>query len=191
MRILYWISESDNLFSHFKKSYSKSRQSLFPILRKVMKMKHFHFHVNVNVHRTISNLSLSCLCIQRKEFSIGNVNANVYVNLFLFHLRSEVLIIEGYYTKYPNPTPTISFPHFKESYETFSFSCWILYWISESDNLFFHFKKKLFQIRQSLFSILRKVMKHFHFHVNVHCTIPNLSLSCPCIQRIFLHHRQS
>ncbi len=31
-------------------------------------------------------------------------------------------------------------------------------------------------------------MKHFHFHVNVHCTIPNLSLSCPCIQRIFLHH---
>ena len=143
MRILYWISESDNLFSHFKKSYSKSRQSLFPILRKVMKMKHFHFRVNVNVHRTISNLSLSCLCIQRKEFSIGNVNANVYVNLFLFHLRSEVLIIEGYYTKYPNPTPTptISFPHFKESYETFSFSCWILYWISESDNLFFHFKK--------------------------------------------------
>jgi len=116
-----------NSLSSSCQNFSVSRQSLFPILRKVMKMKHFHFHFNVNVHRTISNLSLSCLCIQRKEFSIGNVNANVYVNLFLFHLRSEVLIIEGYYTKYPNPTPTISFPHFKESYETFSFSCWILY----------------------------------------------------------------
>ncbi len=65
-----------------------------------------------------------------KEFSIGNVNANVYVNLFLFHLRSEVLIIEGYYTKYPNPTPTISFSHFKESYETFSV---LLYFFIKND----------------------------------------------------------
>jgi len=87
-----------NSLSSSCQNFSVSRQSLFPILRKVMKMKHFHFHFNVNVH-----------------------------HLFLFHLRSEVLIIEGYYTKYPNPTPTISFPHFKESYETFSFSCWILY----------------------------------------------------------------
>ena len=71
-------------------------------------MKHFHFHVNV--HCTIPNLSLSCPCIQRKEFSFTITNANVYVNLFLFHLRSEILIIEGYYTKYPNPT--ISFYYY-------------------------------------------------------------------------------
>jgi len=109
------------------------RQSLFSILRKVM--KHFHFHVPIFL--------FLALTFTFKEFSFTITIANVYVNLFLFHLRSEVLIIEGYYTKYPNPTPTptISFPHFKESYETFSFSCWILYWISESDNLFFHFKK--------------------------------------------------
>ena len=169
-----------------------------------MKMKHFHFHVNVNVHRTISNLSLSCLCIQRKEFSIGNVNANVYVNLFLFHLRSEVLIIEGYYTKYPNPTPTISFPHFKESYETFSFSCWILYWISESDNLFFHFKKSYSKsdiriwLRQSLFLILRKVMKRFHFHVGYYTEYPNPTISFSILGKVipnptisFFHFKES
>ena len=98
------------------------RQSLFPILRKVM--KHFHFHVNV--HYTISNLYISCPCIQRIShfsFTITIANANVYVNLFLFHLRSEILIIEGYYTKYPNPTISFFHFHFKESYETFSFSC--------------------------------------------------------------------
>ena len=100
---LWFWSESDNLnlFFHFKESYETFS---FFMLMFTVQFRIFLF-----------------LALAFKEFSFTIANANVYVNLFLFHLRSEILIIEGYYTKYPNPT--ISFFHFKESYETFSFSC--------------------------------------------------------------------
>jgi hypothetical protein len=121
----------------------------------------------LNVHCTISNLSLSCPCIQRKEFSFTITNANVYVNLFLFHLRSEILIIEGYYTKYPNPTISFFHFHFKESYETFSFSCSNLSLSSPYiyiQRIFLHHHHYTKYPNPTIsFFILRKVMKHFHF----------------------------
>ena len=79
--ILYWISESDNLFLffHFKESYETF--SFFMLMFSVQ-FRIFLF-----------------LALAFKEFSFTITNANVYVNLFLFlfHLRSEILIIEGYY----------------------------------------------------------------------------------------------
>ena len=98
--ILYWMSKSysHNLFFHFKESYF-----IFFII--------FAF-TSASIFFSVHWLNNFIIFLTLKEFSftIANANANVYVNLFLFHLRSEVLIIEGYYTKYPNPT--ISFYYY-------------------------------------------------------------------------------